>query len=40
VDRNGPAGGLETAYLDETYQERIAPRLQDLWTLEEIYALP
>jgi hypothetical protein len=37
--RNGPAGGIEAVYLDETYRERIAPRLQESWTLEELYSL-
>ena len=34
-------GGNEIAsvYEETTYQERIAPRLQELWSLEEIYAI-
>jgi hypothetical protein len=34
-------GGNEivSVYGETVYQERIAPRLQETWTLEEIYAL-
>ena len=31
--------GVTSLYLDETYQERIAPRLRETWTLREIYEL-
>ena len=37
-DRNG-GEGIVSVYGEATYQERIAPRVRDFWTFEEIYAL-
>ena len=31
--------GIVSVYGEATYQERIAPRVRDFWTFEEIYAL-
>jgi hypothetical protein len=37
-DRSG-GDDIRSLYLDEKYQERIAPRFKEMWTLQEIYDL-
>jgi hypothetical protein len=37
-DRSG-GDGVTSLFGEHTYERQIAPRVRDLWTLEEIYAL-